>query len=182
MNLISVSNERLQRLMDDFPDLSFDLFTAGGDEFISCVVCWVETSLQLEQKWNAVQNILALSYKSERKVARWNLYIAFFCKEEVGKPLRLLIQNDKFSARKMVFDSWSSETSWLDDKAALKILNYEIFEVDLSAAQSYGVMIDYAPSELVSRLKFYSKGTADSKLEIIKELVAEFGGDENQKS
>lgn len=182
MNLTNVSSERLQTVIDEFPEFGFDLFTAGDSEFISCIVCWVNTSMQLEQKWNAVQNVVALLYKTETKIARWNVYIAFFCKEKVEKPLRFAIQNDKFSARKILFDSCPENGLWHDASKALKILNHEIFEVDLSSAQNYGIKVEYSPSEFASLLKDYSSKTAERKIEIIKKLVAECGDDENQKS
>jgi len=174
MNLISASNDHIRQLQETFPDLTFDLFTAGNSDFVSCVVCWAKTSEILEQKWNAIQNVLALRYKAERKVARWNIYIAFFCKESVARPLRMLIENDKFTARKLIFDSCIENQDWLKEQFAIQRLNREIFEVDLAVAENFGVKFDYEPSSLVSSLKGYTEATSSERLEMIEKLIAEY--------
>lgn len=182
MNLTSANNERILELQENFPDFAFDLFTAGKSEFVSCVACWAENSEVLEQKWNAIQNVVALRYKTERKVARWNVYIAFFCREPVERSLRLLIENDKFTARKLVFDSCTESTFWKRKEFALERLNYEIFEVNLAVTRSNGTRIEYKPSSLVSYLRHYSTATTEGKLEMIDKLLTEHGIHENKES
>lgn len=182
MNLKNANSERIQELHEIFPDFAFDLFTAGNSEFVSCIVCWVESSEFLEKKWNAIQNIVALRYKAEKKVARWNVYIAFFCRDQVSRPLRLLIENDKFTARKLVFDSCTVNKLWKKKEFALKRLNYEIFEVNLAVGRHYGMKVDYTPSSLVSYLRNYSSATAEGKLEMFETLIMEHGIHENKES
>ncbi|HEE9787878.1 TPA: hypothetical protein R8F93_001896 [Enterobacter soli] len=182
MNLTSASSDRIRKLQESFPDFAFDLFTAGNSEFVSCIACWVENSELLEQKWNAIQNMIALHYRSERKIARWNVYIAFFCRDHVSRPLKLLIENDKFTARKLVFDSGTENKSWKKKEVALERLNYEIFEVNLAVGQSYGMKVEYTPSSLVTYLRNYSSATTEDKLEMIETLLMEYGIHENKKS
>lgn len=179
MNLTSASNDNIQELQESFPDFKFNLFTAGNSDFVSCIACWAQTSEILEKKWNAIQNVMALQYKAERKVARWNVYIAFFCMESVGRSLRLLIENDKYTARKLIFDSCMDNQDWLKEEFAIQRLNYEIFEVDLAVAKNFGVKFEYEPSSLVSSLKGYSDATPSERLEIIEKLIAERVGHEN---
>jgi hypothetical protein len=179
MNLTSASNDNIQELQESFPDFKFNLFTAGNSDFVSCIACWAQTSEILEKKWNAIQNVMALQYKAERKVARWNVYIAFFCRESVGRSLRLLIENDKYTARKLIFDSCMDNQDWLKEEFAIQRLNYEIFEVDLAVAKNFGVKFEYEPSSLVSSLKGYSDATPSERLEIIEKLIAERVGHEN---
>ncbi|WP_448649102.1 ABC-three component system middle component 1 [Pseudomonas corrugata] len=173
MNLTSASNDHIREVQESFPDFKFNFFTAGNSDFVSCIACWVNTSEILEQKWNAIQNILAVRYKAERKVARWNVYIAFFCRESVGRSLRLLIENDKFTARKLIFDSCIDNQNWLKEEFAIQRLNHEIFEVDLAAAKNFGIKFEYEPSSLVSSLKGYSDATPSERLEMIEKLIAE---------
>lgn len=182
MNLTSANSDRIRELQENYPDFAFDLFTAGNSEFVSCVACWTESSEVLEQKWNAIQNVVALHYKTERKVARWNVYLAFFCREPVGRPLRLLIENDKFTARKLVFDSCTESQFWKKKEFALERLNYEIFEVNLAVAQNYGARVEYKASSLVSYLRNYSAATAEGKLEMIETLLMEHVIHENKES
>lgn len=182
MNLISASSDHLREVQESFPDFTFNLFTAGNSDFVSCIACWVKTSEILEQKWNAIQNVLALRYKAEKKVARWNVYIAFFCRESVSRPLRLLIENDKFTARKLIFDSGIDNRDWLKKEFALQRLNYEIFEVDLAVANNFRVKFEYQPSSLASSLKGYSNATPSDRLKIIEKLIAEHVVHENKES
>ncbi|EKN3949045.1 hypothetical protein DVP60_21005 [Yersinia enterocolitica] len=182
MNLTSANNDRIRELKENFPNFAFDLFTAGNSEFVSCIACWVESPEVLEHTWNAIQNVVALRYKSERKIARWNVYIAFFCREHVSRSLKLLIENDKFTARKLVFDSCSENHFWKKKEFALERLNYEIFEVNLTVGQSFGLKVEYTPSSLVSYLRNYSAATAEGKLEMIDTLLMEHGIHENKES
>jgi hypothetical protein len=182
MNLISANNDHLRQVQESFPDFTFNLFTAGNSDFVSCIVCWVQTSEILEQKWNAIQNVLALRYKAERKVARWNIYIAFFCRESVARPLRLLIENDKFTARKLIFDSCIENKDWLKEGFAIQRLNREIFEVDLAVAENFGAKFEYKPSSLVSSLKGYADATLSEKFEMTEKLIAEHVVHENKES
>lgn len=182
MNLKSASNVRIAEVQEIFPDFKFDLFTAGNSDFVSCIACWANSSEILEKKWNAIQNVLALRYKSERKVARWNIYIAFFCRESVGRPLRLLIENDKFTARKLVFDSCIRNQDWLNEEFAIQRLNHEIFEVDLAATNNSRVKLEYEPSPLVSSLIGYSDATPSERLEMIERLIVERVVYEDKKS
>ena len=182
MNLTSTNSERIRKVQESFPEFTFNLFTAGNSDFVSCIACWAKTADILEQKWNAIQNVLAQQYKAERKVARWNVYIAFFCREPVGRTLRILIENDKFTARKLIFDSCMDNGNWLKEEFALQCLNHEIFEVDLAATKNFGVKLQYQPSSLASSLKGYADATPSEKLEIIEKLIAERVIHENQES
>jgi hypothetical protein len=182
MNLTSANSGRISEIKDKFPNFAFNLFTAGKSDFISCIACWAENSQDLEQSWNAIQNVLALAYKAERKVARWNIYIAFFCKDSVSRQLKLLIENDKFTARKLVFDSCTDSQSWLKEEFALKRLNHEIFEVDLAVSNNFLTLVEYKPSSLVSYLKDYTRATAEGKAQMIEQLLMEHVDHENKES
>jgi hypothetical protein len=181
MNLISANNDSIAKLQESFPDIAFNLFAAGNSDFVSCIVCWTQSSEILEQKWNAIQNVLAVRYKTEKKVARWNIYIAFFCRESVARPLRLLIENDKFTARKLIFDSCIDTQDWLKEEFAIQRLNREIFEVDLDVGKNFKVKFEYKPSSLVSSLKGYSDATPSERLEMIEKLLPEHVVHENKE-
>ena len=182
MNLKSANSEHILKIQNEFPAYKFDLFTAGESEFVSCIACWIEDSESLKDNWNAIQNIIALLYKTEKKFARWNVYIAFFCKEKINHPLRITIENNKFTARKFVFDSCTEEQFSKEKNFAIKRLNYEIFEVDLEVAKNYGSIIQYKSTPIVSNIKNYSKETIEGKLEIVKKLLLENDTNENKES
>ncbi|HEM8721891.1 TPA: hypothetical protein U2Q84_004122 [Enterobacter hormaechei] len=181
MNLTNANNELIREVQAKFPGLGFDLFTAGKSEFVSCVVCWTESEDVLENEWNAIQNVIALHFKTESKIARWNVYIAFFCKEKVSRNLKLLIENDKFTARKLIFDFCDDKNLWKEKHFALERLNQEIFRVDLEKSQDDGLKIEYTPSSLVTYLKNYLAVSAEQKSVMIENLLMENNIHENKE-
>jgi len=180
VQLLNGSNERINAVIEEFPELKFELFTAGKDNFISCLACWVSNSAVLEESWIGIQSILALNFKSERKTARWNVYLAFFCAGKVANNLKYIIQNDKFTARKMVFDGCvRGETHQDDFEMALRLLNGELFSTDLTIDDTPEVSDEPYHSFLTSYLSKYSMDKKEERLAVIRELIAERKKDEN---
>lgn len=179
MQLSSGDNERVREVLEAFPQFRFELYTAGKDDFISCLICWISDAAALERNWSGIQNILALNFKTERKTARWNVYIAFFCVDVVSDKLKYAIQNDKYSARKIVFDGRQQSASFsADAEAALKLLNDELFSVD--------IVVDVTPkaesipynSSLSRILSKYSVDNKEERLNTIQALITELKIDE----
>lgn len=180
MQLLNGSNERIRALVEEFPGLKFELYTAGKDNFITCLACWMGDSTALEESWVGIQSILALNFKSERKTARWNVYLAFFCAGKVANNLKYIIQNDKFTARKMVFDWCGQGRSHQDDsEMALDLLNGELFSTDLTIDDVPKLSNKPYDSFLTSYLSKYSMDNKEERLVVIRELIAECKSNEN---
>lgn len=179
MQLSSGDNERVREVLQAFPEFRFELYTAGKDSFISCLVCWITSAALLERDWSGIQNILALNFKTERKTARWNIYIAFFCVDKVSDKLKYAIQNDKFSARKILFDGQQQSGSYAADiETALKLLNDELFSVDIVVDDTPKAKSTPYNSSFSRKLSKHSVDNKEERLITIQALMAEFKTDE----
>lgn len=72
--------------------------------FITCIVCVCENSQDVIENWRTIQNMVAVYYQHSGVFDAWNMYLAFVCNEEVSIWDKYEIENNKFSARKLVLD------------------------------------------------------------------------------
>lgn len=68
----------------------------------------------LNDSWKRFSNMVAANYQnaehmSDSEFDRWNFYIIYISKDSVAKELKNKIENDKFSSRKIVEDSYDKE-------------------------------------------------------------------------
>lgn len=112
------------------------------DEYrISVFFSLFTTAEQVEKSWRKVSGYVASAYqsgltKAENDFEKWNIYHMFLCVGEIEKKLKFEIENDKFSARKIILGSFSGE---VNDQASNRIISQHITNEDLvinPAAQS----------------------------------------------
>tara|TARA_Y100001933_G_scaffold183498_1_gene182348 strand:+ start:201 stop:656 length:456 start_codon:yes stop_codon:yes gene_type:complete len=82
-----------------------------------------QTEELLLKEWNDLTNAVAMEIQSvsSTSIEIWNIYIVFLVGEKVSDQLKNLIEQDKFSARKIVVE----HTRCLEDKV---LIEDEIFE------------------------------------------------------
>jgi len=66
------------------------------------------------ENWKRFSNMVASNYQnfeymSDREFDKWNFYIIYISKDNISKELKNKIENDKFSSRKIVEDSYDKE-------------------------------------------------------------------------
>lgn len=63
--------------------------------------------------WEKVRNFIAVYYQNhlESDFERWNIYIIFIVPTTVSNQFKYKIENDQFSSRKIVIDSFQEELS-----------------------------------------------------------------------
>ncbi|WP_313139101.1 ABC-three component system middle component 1 [Myroides sp.] len=100
----------------------------------------------IDKNWKRFSNIVAANYQtseymSNKEFDRWNFYIVYMSKDKVSKELQNKIENDKFSSRKIVEDSYNNVFN--DDEANRLIIKHitnadlkEIVEETLEVAIS----------------------------------------------
>lgn len=81
----------------------------------------------LNDIWKRFSNMVALNYQNseymgDREFDKWNFYIIYISKDNVSKELKNKIENDKFSSRKIVEDSYNKE--FTDDEANRLIVEH----------------------------------------------------------
>jgi hypothetical protein len=92
-------------------------------ELFSNVYCWIreedeynlhvfsillENESELEKVWNELTNAIAVFFQSEldNDIEIWNIYIMFLVKDFVSRDLKYKIEQEKYSARKIVVDNF----------------------------------------------------------------------------
>ncbi len=88
----------------------------------------------LNEKWEKVSSAVSMCYQAdivnENEFEKWNLYIIYSCTDKVDKELKALIENNKFSSRKIVEDNQTEE---LTNERANNLIVKHITNTDLIA-------------------------------------------------
>jgi len=88
---------------------------------------------QIDENWQRFSNMIAANYQnpeymSSREFDRWNFYIIYISQDRVSKELKNRIENDKFSSRKIVEDSYNKQ---LNEAEANYLIVKHITNADL---------------------------------------------------
>lgn len=88
------------------------------------------SSLRESESWKKISEEIALKYqtKLETVYEKWNLYIIYITSDITPKELKNKVENDKFSSRKIVEDSYSKE---FDNDEANRLIVKHITNSDL---------------------------------------------------
>ena len=87
----------------------------------------VTSSDELVSDYSKMRDNIAISFQSQmldKDVERWNIYIFFFVEGKVEDDHKLIIEQDKFSSRKIVVD----DTANPSDDEVMKIIDLELFD------------------------------------------------------
>lgn len=119
------------------------LSTPDNTDWISKVTCWVkkengyniyifqvvvEDEANLESYYERITAAVATEFQAllEKTIERWNIYLVFESKEKIPDGLRGKVEQDKYSSRKMVWDTLS-DTQLEDSNYLLnRLLHLEI--------------------------------------------------------
>ncbi|EII3115737.1 hypothetical protein HJ076_17525 [Vibrio parahaemolyticus] len=92
-------------LSDQYENIEFHMIHSDDRlSFISCIVCVCETSKDIVENWRSIQNMVAVYHQHSGGFDAWNMYLAFVSVENVPEWEKYEIENNKFSARKIVLD------------------------------------------------------------------------------
>lgn len=121
-----------------------------NNQWIENIVCWiaqtgkygirvfqvqVEDELELSKWHEEISAAIAVDVQSKlkTKIEKWNLYLIFECKKPISLPLKSDIEQDKYSTRKMVWDSLSQEEIDSKEYIEKRLFDLEIKEdVDIN--------------------------------------------------
>lgn len=149
----------LEFLSNQFENIQFNMLRSDDhNSFISCIACVCETSNDIVRNWRAIQNMVAVYCQSSGAFDAWNMYLAFASVENVPSWEKYEIENNKFSARKIVLDG-------LQDPPSLELLIIELENQLLGT----DLMLENRSSQLkenLTHLENYYRGVPiDSKSE-----------------
>ena len=105
--MLLVKNKKLKCILEDIDTEGINICLyqrdmGGYSAWILC--CEMLNQKILADKWNQVVDSFALNFQAELEVAieRYNVYIIFFIADEVSNELRITIEQDKYSSRKIL--------------------------------------------------------------------------------
>ncbi|MGY3945246.1 ABC-three component system middle component 1 [Aeromonas tecta] len=163
--------------------MKVELFSAKELSFINCIVCWFDSSLELVEKWKAIQSIISVRFKPEARFSKWNIYLVMLCPDSIEIQDKYVIENDRYAARKIVLDRLGKT---LTTKEVETKINAELLGADLELQQTtpslvsniklaIAPLIKNTPTDLTSKSK-------DKRGEIVNKLIEYYRQNENKKS
>ena len=141
----------LSFLSTEYPHIEFHMFCSNGDlSFISGFVCICKTSSDIVESWRSIQNLLAVHHQSSGTFDAWNMYLVLVCVENIPITEKYEIENNKFSARKIVLDEFNEAKNI--DQLIIELEN-QLLGSDLSLESR-----KFPQEEYSSSLKDYYSG------------------------
>ncbi|WP_305812143.1 ABC-three component system middle component 1 [Photobacterium leiognathi] len=94
-------------LSSQYENIQFHILRSDDRlSFISCIVCVCETAYDIIENWRSIQNMIAVYHQHSGSFDAWNMYLAFVSVESIPVWEKYEIENNKFSARKIVIDDF----------------------------------------------------------------------------
>ncbi|EIO3937290.1 hypothetical protein RFA45_001070 [Vibrio vulnificus] len=94
-------------LSDQYENIQFYMLCSDDRlSFISCIVCVCDTAYDIIENWRSIQNMVAVYHQHSGGFGAWNMYLAFVSVESIPVWEKYEIENNKFSARKIVLDDF----------------------------------------------------------------------------
>jgi hypothetical protein len=86
---------------------------------------------ELLEVWEDICSDIALNFQAELKddIEIWNIYILFLVKESVNSQVRYLIEQDKYSSRKLVIEGVKNS---IDEEYINEVIKEKLFHVSIA--------------------------------------------------
>lgn len=169
---LSLVNERLTYLEQEFEGLNFELLATEGNERISCIICSSVHSKTISESWEKIVGLIAGIYQSAltNEFSKWNIYLVFFSKEPLDLALKYKIENNKFSMRKIVIN----ERLLPSGQSVHEYLNSEILGLDLQLlTQNPNQATTLVPSKLSQLIESLGEIPFDQKTTSFEQRAAQ---------
>jgi len=107
-NVVNVTAEILPEELSNYKDKGLILWQNNYENFDTYIFSIYLTESELIESWENLRNDIALYFQShlEKEIELWNIYIIFFIENKIEQiELKYKVENDHYSARKMVLDN-----------------------------------------------------------------------------
>lgn len=134
----------------------------------------------LKQYWEEAVSLVAVNFqdKLDNDFEIWNIYMVFFTPDPCRKEVKYLIENDRFSCRKLIFQSTQGNTDVVQEE----IIKSKIFGVPVLGDGNQSTFLQVMPTSspghvhaIISDDKYVLKGGQGSakteRLEAYKALL-----------
>ncbi|MCD1118110.1 ABC-three component system middle component 1 [Chryseobacterium turcicum] len=128
---LEYSKEIINQLKEKYKTCDFQFRLEKSNVKVSVFFVLTNSSnLSEENLWENISKEIALKYQSKLETVyeKWNLYIIYVTIDITSKELKNKIENDKFSSRKIVEDSYDRE---FNDYEANRLIVKHITNSDL---------------------------------------------------
>jgi hypothetical protein len=169
-------------LAAEFGDMAFHMFRSDDSlSYISCIACLCKESSVIVKNWRVIQNLVSVHHQPPGNLAVWNVYIAFVTIGTVPIWDKYQIENNKYSARKLIIDGYAElpTVEQLTD-----CLEEQLLGSDLTLDPRFAETRE----PLLSLEKFVRGAPLDQKIEskekrasMINEIIESLNKNENQK-
>ena len=169
-------------LAAEFGDMAFHMFRSDDSlSYISCIACLCKESSVIVKNWRVIQNLVSVHHQPPGNLAVWNVYIAFVTIGTVPICDKYQIENNKYSARKLIIDGYAElpTVEQLTD-----CLEEQLLGSDLTLDPRFAETRE----PLLSLEKFVRGAPLDQKIEskekrasMINEIIESLNKNENQK-
>lgn len=90
----------------------------------------IKDQKELLEVWEDICSDIALSFQAELKadIEIWNIYILFLVQENVNSQVRYLIEQDKYSSRKLVVEGVKDS---IDEEYINELIKEKLFHVSI---------------------------------------------------
>lgn len=175
-----IKKNNLEFLSTQFENIQFHMFRSDDNfSFITCLACICERSNDIVEHWKSIQNMLAVFHQGSGDFDAWNVYLAFISVENVPTWAKYEIENNKFSARKIILDGFQEVPSL--EKLTSELEN-QLLGSDLTLESRSGQLEEH----LINSEYYYRGAPIDSKHEsrekralIIDNIIKRLNNNEN---
>lgn len=138
--MLQVDESKFKKLLQAINETNDDIYIKPfkrdmGNYFSWIICCRIPSSERLKKLWNEIVDSAAVYLQAELEslVERSNLYIIFFVDYEVPDDLRTLIEQDKYSSRKVILhETMPLSDAKLSDRIEKLLFTLEVFNSQLS--------------------------------------------------
>ncbi|EKO3891772.1 hypothetical protein AAY53_12170 [Vibrio metoecus] len=169
-------------LTSEVDGVRFELF-ASSQSFLTCIVCWFESATDVMMNWQAIQSIVSVRFKPEGGHSKWNVYLIFMCPDSLEIRDKYVIQNDRYAARKIIFDGLGKLP---DSPNVEKLVNITLLGTDLELTPVSDISKDDIETPIAAIVKGVPSGSSVDAKEVrskmINKLIEFLSENENKKS
>lgn len=102
-------NYDFEFLDSEFPSIKFLMYQSDDSmSYISCIACLCGQVSDIAANWRVIQNLVSVHHQPLGNLASWNVYIAFLTNDKLSIWDKYQIENDKYTARKIIIDGLAS--------------------------------------------------------------------------
>lgn len=102
-----------QKEFQEIENLNYYTCSEGKDKYdLHFFCCVFENEKKLFEKYEDINNIIAYNFQNvlNTKIEKWNVYLFFFVKSKISKQSKIIIEQNKYATRKIIFENFIGDS------------------------------------------------------------------------